>query len=262
MEEVKLEEVRNNQQYKIKVIEYNCDAAQSYGIYQNDDEYKLYDYVSSLSISCGFHSGDPIKIQKSLMLAKEKNLCIGAHIGFPDIQGFGYRDMELSKDELEACVVYQIGALKSFARLYNKEVEFVRFHGAMYDKFNRDADFALNLAQACKKADPWLIIYGGDYENLTLISNELKVRTAFELNIEKVYDENLKPLNKNIDVEKLEHRVKAYLQYEKIHKVNGEFVSLKCDTIHFKNLNALKLANSLVKPSPVNYNKVQNSGWV
>ena len=66
----------------------------------------------------------------------------------------------------------------------------------------------------------------------------------------------------NIDVEKLEHRVKAYLQYEKIHKINGEFVSLKCDTIHFKNLNILKIANSLVKPSPVNYNKVQASGWV
>ena len=132
----------------------------------------------------------------------------------------------------------------------------------MYDKFNRNSNFALNLARACKKADPWLIIYGGDYEHLTLISNELNVRTAFELNIEKVYDENLKHLNQNIDVEKLEHRVKAYLQYEKIHKINGEFVSLKCDTIHFKNLNILKIANSLVKPSPVNYNKVQASGWV
>ena len=118
------------------------------------------------------------------------------------------------------------------------------------------------MAQACKKADPWLIIYGGDYETLTSISSELKVCTAFELNIEKVYDENLKQLNQNIDVEKLEHRVKAYLQYEKIHKSNGEFVSLKADSIHFKNLNALKLANSLVKPTPVNYNKVQNSGWV
>lgn len=257
-----MEEVRNNQQYKVKAIDYNCDAAQSYGIYQNADEYKLYDYVSSLSISCGFHSGDPIKIQKALSFAKEKNLCVGAHVGFPDIQGFGYRDMELSQEELEACVVYQIGALKSFAKLYNKEIEFVRFHGAMYDKFNNNSTFALNLAQACKKADPWLIIYGGDYENLALIANELKVRTAFELNIEKVYNENLKQLNQNIDVEKMEHRVKAYLQYEKIHKVNGEFVSLKCDTIHFKNFDVLKLANSLVKPSPVNYNKVENSGWV
>ena len=262
MEKNKLEENKNNQQYKVKTIDYNCDAAQSYGVYQNEEEYNLYDYVSSLSISCGFHSGDPMKIQKALSLAKEKNLCVGAHVGYSDIQGFGNRDMNLSKDELEACVLYQIGALKSFARIYNKEIEFVRFHGAMYNKFNRDKEFALNLAQACKKADPWLIIYGGPREHLNYISEELKVRCAFELNIEKVYDENLALTNENIDVDKLENRVKAYLQYEKIHKSNGEFVSLKADTIHFKNLNALKLANSLVKPTPVNYNKVENSGWV
>lgn len=259
MEEIKT----NQQQYKVKLIDYNCDAAQSFGVYQKDDnEYKLYDYVSSLSISCGFHSGDPVKIQKSLKLAKEKNLCVGAHVGFPDIQGFGYREMNLDNEELEAVVIYQIGALQSFAKIYGIEVEFVRFHGAMYQMMNDNVDFALNLAKAVKKSDPWLIIYGGNNETLSKISSELSINTAFELNIEKVYDENLNIINENINEDKMEHRIKAYLQYGKIHNINNDFIPLKCDTIHFKSLKALQIANSLVKPKPVNYNKVENSGWI
>ena len=68
------------------------------------------DYASSVNISCGFHAGDPMSIRDALLKAKEKNVVVGAHIGFHDIQGFGYRQMELSEDEIEALVVYQVGA--------------------------------------------------------------------------------------------------------------------------------------------------------
>ena len=71
----------------IKNIDFNCDLAQAYGIYKNIQEYELLDYVSSVNISCGFHAGDPVTIKEAMLKAKEKNVAIGAHIGFNDIQG-------------------------------------------------------------------------------------------------------------------------------------------------------------------------------
>ena len=90
----------------IKNIDFNCDLAQAYGVYKNIQEYELLDYVSSVNVSCGFHAGDPVTIKEAMLRAKEKNVAIGAHIGFNDIQGFGYRPVELKEDELEALVVY------------------------------------------------------------------------------------------------------------------------------------------------------------
>ena len=118
----------------IKNIDFNIDLAQSFGIYKNNTEFDLLDYASSVNISCGFHAGDPLTIKNALLKAKEKNVVVGAHIGFDDIQGFGYRDMDLSEDEIEALVIYQVGALMSFAKTFNMEIEHVRPHGAMYKK--------------------------------------------------------------------------------------------------------------------------------
>ena len=74
-------------------LDVNCDLAQSFGVYKNETEFELLPYVSSVNISCGLHSGDPIIINKALKMAAEKNLAVGAHIGYPDLQGFGYREM-------------------------------------------------------------------------------------------------------------------------------------------------------------------------
>ena len=101
---------------QIKNIDFNIDLAQSFGFYKNNSEFDLLDYASSVNISCGFHAGDPLTIKNALMKAKEKNVVVGAHIGFDDIQGFGYRDMDLSDDEIEALVIYQVGALMAFAK--------------------------------------------------------------------------------------------------------------------------------------------------
>ena len=121
----------------IKNIDFNCDLAQSYGIYKNNVEFELLDYVSSVNISCGFHAGDPVTIKDALLKAKEKNVAVGAHIGFNDIQGFGYRPVDLKEDELEALVIYQVGALISYAQTFDLELEFVRCHGALKELVNR-----------------------------------------------------------------------------------------------------------------------------
>ena len=145
---------------QIKNIDFNCDLAQSFGVYRNNSEYNLLDYVSSVNISCGFHAGDPATIKEAILAAKEKNIVVGAHIGFDDIQGFGYRPMDLDEDEIDALVMYQVGALMSFAKAYGLEIEHVRPHGAMYKMAAEDFTFASAVANAIKKCSNWLVYYG------------------------------------------------------------------------------------------------------
>jgi len=144
----------------IKTIDFNCDLAQGYGVYRNNSESELLNYVSSVNVSCGFHAGDPMTIKKSLLDAKEHNVVIGAHVGYDDIQGFGYRPIDLSDEEVEALVIYQVGALLSFAKAYKLEIEHVRPHGAMYRKAAEDFRFATALARAIQKSSQWLTYVG------------------------------------------------------------------------------------------------------
>ena len=87
------------------VFDFNSDLAQEYGIYKNEAAYEIAEYVSSVNISAGFHAGDPLSIKQALEFAKMKNLAVGAHIGYPDISGFGYRNMDMKEDEIEATVI-------------------------------------------------------------------------------------------------------------------------------------------------------------
>ena len=162
----------------VKNIDFNCDLAQAYGVYKNVREYELLDYVSSVNISCGFHAGDPVTIKDAMLKAKEKNVAIGAHIGFNDIQGFGYRPVELKEDELEALVVYQVGAMMSFAKAYGLSSEHVRPHGAMYKLAGEDFQLSCAIAKAVKKCSEWLVYYApagditskvGDYINMQTV---------------------------------------------------------------------------------------------
>ena len=175
----------------IKNIDFNCDLAQEYGVYKNTREYELLDYVSSVNISCGFHAGDPIAIKEALMKAKEKNVAIGAHIGFNDIQGFGYRPVELKDDELEAIVVYQISALMSFAKTYGLSIEHVRPHGAMYKLAGEDFVFSSAIARAVKKCSDWLVYYAPAGDITAKVSDYIKIPVAQEIQLEKTYNPDL-----------------------------------------------------------------------
>ena len=254
----------------IKNIDFNCDLAQSFGIYKNSSESRLLDYVSSVNISCGFHAGDPLTIKEALLLAKEKNIVIGAHIGFDDIQGFGYRKMDLAQDELEALVMYQVGALMTFAKAYHMEIEHVRPHGAMYRQAAEDIETSRVIAKAIKKCSQWLVYYGATGDNLAQIGEEENIQVAHEVHIEKIYDKDgnidfsARDLeNTNISVQ----RLKDLLQNSFVTNNEGGKTVVRANSIHFSNKlsNAKELiiqARELVEPLPYNYMNAQKSGWV
>ena len=258
------------QSEKIKNIDFNCDLAQSFGVYKNSSEYRLLDYVSSVNISCGFHAGDPMSIKEALLAAKDRDIVIGAHIGFDDIQGFGYRPMELSDDELEALVIYQVGAMQSFAKSFKLEIEYVRPHGAMYVMAAQDFHFATVIAQAIKKCSDWLIYYGASGDITAKTGNYVNIPVAHEICLEKSYnidgtiDFSAKDIeNTNVSI----GRLKELLNNSQVMNNECGKTVVKADTIHFTNRisNALDLitqANEIIKPVPVNYKNACESGWV
>lgn len=254
----------------IKNIDFNIDLAQSFGIYKNSREFDLIDYASSVNVACGFHAGDPMTIKNALLKAKEKNVVVGAHIGFDDIQGFGYRPMKLSEDELEALVIYQVGALMSFAKSMNMEIEHVRPHGALYKQAAEDFDVASTIAKAVKKTSQWLVYYGAAGEVIDRVEEEIVLPVAREVHIEKMYnvdgtiDFNARDVeNTGISIQ----RLKNLLSYSQVSNNMGEKTYLEADTIHFSNklsnsLELIKQAHEIITPLPVNYKNACASGWV
>ena len=253
-----------------KHIDFNIDAAQGFGIFKNNKETELLDYVSSVNISCGFHAGDPLLIREYLLKCKEKNLTIGAHIGFNDIQGLGYRPMELTPEEIEAIVIYQIGALASFAKSYNLVIDHVRPHGAMYKIASENYDFSLAIAKAVQKFDKWLNYTCLDNEILEKVSTETGIVVNRELFIDKTYTQDFKvdwESKTYINEDDALNRIRTVLHSSQIKIGNGMFMPVKTDTIHFdtKNPNITQLlrkANEIIVPTQANYNKVETSGWV
>jgi UPF0271 protein len=254
----------------IKNIDFNCDLAQSFGIYKNSSESRLLDYVSSVNIACGFHAGDPLTIKEALLTAKEKNIVVGAHIGFDDIQGFGYRPMILDSEELEALVMYQVGAIMTFAKAYNMEIEHVRPHGAMYRQAAEDIEVSRTIARAIKKCSQWLVYYGATGENLAPVGEEESIQVAHEVHLEKIYDENG---NIDFSARDLENthvsiqRLKDLLHNSQVTNNAGGKTIVRADSIHFSNKlsNAKDLiiqAREITEPLPFNYRNALKSGWV
>ena len=254
----------------IKTIDFNCDLAQGYGVYRNTSEYDFLDYVSSVNISCGFHAGDPQTIKKAMLAAKEKNVVIGAHIGYSDIQGFGYRAMDLTDDELEALVIYQVGAIMSFAKAYNLEIEHVRPHGAMYKKASEDFRFATVIARSIQKCSQWLTYCGASGELIEKIGDYVKIPISEEIILEKQYNQELNidwSLPDITDTELCIKRLQTILHTSQVNNTSDGLTLANVDSIHFSNkypnsLDIIKRAIDLIKPEPVRYGKVKTSGWV
>ena len=205
------------------MFDFNCDVAQGYGMFGREGEYEIASYCSTINVSAGFHAGDPVNIRKAFLYAYDNNVALCAHIGYPDIQGFGMRPMKLSDEELESTVIYQIGAIISYAKTFDLEIESIRCHGALKDELNNNEHSALVIATAVKKVSPWL----------NLVVNNEDIRSAVE-----------------------NSGLKTALEYEFKESDDISLISEKFDTIHFTSLEDIKKAYNVIKPLPVNYKRV------
>ncbi|BAJ64346.1 LamB/YcsF family protein [Anaerolinea thermophila] len=141
-------------------MDLNCDLGESFGNYRLGNDEALLSIVTSANIACGLHAGDPLVMGRTVRWAVSKGVAIGAHPGYPDLQGFGRREMNMSAEEVEAFVLYQIGALAGFVRAEGGELVHVKPHGALYNQAAKDRALARAIVQAVKRFSPHLIVVG------------------------------------------------------------------------------------------------------
>ena len=135
-------------------IDLNADSGESFGAWQLGHDDELVPLLSSVNLACGFHAGDPGTVQRSVALAVKHGVAVGAHPGFPDLPGFGRRELAASPEEVYADVLYQVGALSAFLRPYGRALHHVKAHGALYLKMLVDAPTAAAVAAAVSDFDP------------------------------------------------------------------------------------------------------------
>ncbi len=141
-------------------IDINCDMGESFGRYALGDDASIMPYITSANIACGMHAGDPSVMRSTIRLAKEHGVAVGAHPGWPDLQGFGRRDMTMTPDEAEGYILYQIGALAAFARQEGVVLRHVKVHGSLYNQAANDRALADVIARAIRSFDKELIMVG------------------------------------------------------------------------------------------------------
>jgi UPF0271 protein len=144
----------------MKTIDLNSDLGESYGAWHMGNDAAMLDVVSSANVACGFHAGDPAGILRTLEAAAQRGVAIGAHVSYPDLVGFGRRDMDIASADLIADVVYQIGALKGLATTVGATVSYVKPHGALYNRIAVDPVQGAAVIEAIKSIDPSLVLVG------------------------------------------------------------------------------------------------------
>jgi 5-oxoprolinase (ATP-hydrolysing) subunit A len=137
----------------------NCDMGEAFGIYRFGDDETCMPFVTHANIACGFHASDPIVMRKTVQAAKRHNIAIGAHPGLPDREGFGRREMKMSRDEVSALVLYQSGALKAFVEAEGLKLSHVKPHGALFGMAQREEVIAEGIADAALILDLPVIAY-------------------------------------------------------------------------------------------------------
>jgi len=132
-------------------IDLNCDVGESFGAWRLGDDAALFDFVTSANVACGYHAGDPATIEATIAAAAKRGVAIGAHPSYPDLAGFGRRSMQMSPRDVEAMVLYQIGAIEAIARANGAALRHVKPHGALYNDASRNRAIADAIASAVRR---------------------------------------------------------------------------------------------------------------
>ncbi len=173
----------------------NADLGESFGAWRMGDDASMLDIVNSANVACGFHAGDPQVMRRTLALARERGVSIGAHPSFHDLQGFGRRRIEMAPADVEAIVIYQVGALQALARAERMEVTHVKPHGALNNMACEDPALADAVARAVRAADPQLVLLAPSLSCLLAAGVRAGLRVVEEVFADRAYadDGTLRP---------------------------------------------------------------------
>ncbi|MGH8091763.1 MAG: 5-oxoprolinase subunit PxpA, partial [Rudaea sp.] len=169
-------------------IDLNCDMGESFGTWTMGDDAGVMPWIASANIACGFHAGDFSTMHKTVLLARQHGVAIGAHVSLPDLQGFGRREMKIPADDAYALTLYQIGALSGFARAADLRIAHVKPHGALYNMAAKDATLADAIARAVRDFDAQIVLVGLADSELPKAGTTLGLAVAHEAFADRRYE--------------------------------------------------------------------------
>jgi len=171
-------------------IDLNCDMGESFGTYKLGLDEEVIKYITSANIACGWHAGDPMVMDKTVRMAAENGVGVGAHPGYPDLLGFGRRNMDCLPEEIRNYVVYQIGAMKGFCAVHGIMLRHVKPHGNLYLMAVEDEKVARPIAEAIMSVDPnlmYVALAGAKGELMRKIGEEVGLNVVYEAFPDRAY---------------------------------------------------------------------------
>lgn len=233
-----------------KHIDLNSDLGESYGAWKMGNDEQILGIVSSANIACGFHAGDPLNILRTLKQAVKHDVRVGAHVSYPDLVGFGRRNMDLSYDELYADVLYQISALQGLAQVAGTKVSYVKPHGALYNTIATNLTQAQAVIDAIQHFDKTLVLVALAGSPLIKFAREHGLSVISEAFADRAYHRDGTLVSRRLegavlhDAEIIAQRVLNMIQNGGIESMEGDFTLIQADTIclHGDTLGAVKMA--------------------
>ena len=240
----------------VKKIDMNSDVGESFGNYKLGLDEDVIPLISSANIACGFHAGDPAVMKRTIAIAVENGVALGAHPGLPDLMGFGRRNMDVSLEEIQDYVTYQVGALLAFARAQGMKLQHVKPHGALYTMAVQNPEIWDAVAEAVSAIDPALILFvlaGSDREDLEAVGAKHGIRIAFEFFGDRAYNPDGSLVSRKLpgavihDHQQVAEKVLKLVTEGSVDCADGSEIQLAADTIcvHGDNPAALQLVKKI-----------------
>jgi UPF0271 protein len=239
----------------MKRIDINCDMGESYGAWKMGADAEVMPYISSANIACGFHGGDPATIRKTVRLALEHGVAVGAHPSLPDLQGFGRRAMKISPQDMYDLVVYQAGAVEAFARAAGARLHHVKCHGALYNMAANDEALSEAMARAVKDLGGGVMLYALSNSKMMQIGKQKGLSVAGEVFADRGYsdDGTLAPRDRPggmiEDASEAVERALGMVQKGYVTSLSGKPIPVSADTLclHGDQAGAVAFAKAIRK---------------
>ncbi|XTR53389.1 LamB/YcsF family protein [Pseudarthrobacter sp. So.54] len=218
-------------------MDLNADLGESFGTWTMGDDAAMIPLVTSASVACGLHAGDPVTMLDTCRAAYELDVRVGAHLGYPDLAGFGLRSMDITFDDLFGAVLYQLGALDGVAHAVGASVEYVKLHGALYDRTVRDAEQASAVVAAIQAYDPGLPILGFPGSALLSLAREAYHPVFAEAFADRAYlpDGTLLPRSQDgavlDDVDRIAERAVRLATKGEVEAVDGTVLRIEAHSL-------------------------------
>ncbi len=218
-------------------IDLNSDLGESFGRYTIGMDEKIIPLITSANVACGYHAADPVVMSKTVRRAKEAGIQIGAHPGFPDLMGFGRRNLNVTPEEAKAYVLYQLGALDAFCKAEGIKLQHVKPHGALYNMAAKDYVLSKSICEAIYEFDKNLIVLALSGGELARAAADMGLRTALEVFADRGYEEDGTLVDRRkegamiTDEEEAIKRVIRMVKEKKVTAVTGKDISIQADSV-------------------------------